>query len=185
MDDALQAAAAEDDATTEVRTDADNMCSYIRAMPARRHDAVIKELQFEGHDAPEMQWVPHKEQGTTRAQATQDCNGSKSTALVNSMEHDFATISLPRPLEGQSLVTAEAHSTDLTETLHHDKMKAIGQLVGLSKDGHRPQLVGEVNVQLLEEAGDNVESFVLDPDFDYDKCPLSKPEWPYNLRPRP
>lgn len=30
-----------------------------------------------------------------------------------------------------------------------------------------------------------IEAFALDPDFDYDNCPLSKPEFPYSNRPRP
>ncbi|CAE7571209.1 unnamed protein product [Symbiodinium natans] len=32
---------------------------------------------------------------------------------------------------------------------------------------------------------DRVEKFVLDDDFDYDNCPLSAPEYPYDQRPRP
>mmetsp|Transcript_143965 Transcript_143965/g.460791 ORF Transcript_143965/g.460791 Transcript_143965/m.460791 type:complete len:198 (+) Transcript_143965:67-660(+) len=51
-----------------------------------------------------------------------------------------------------------------------------------SSEDEEPRLASSED----DEAGvEKVEKFKLDPDFDYDNVTLSKPEWPYNLRPRP
>eukprot|EP00927_Polykrikos_kofoidii_P051955 TRINITY_DN45729_c0_g1_i1.p1 TRINITY_DN45729_c0_g1~~TRINITY_DN45729_c0_g1_i1.p1 ORF type:complete len:198 (-),score=28.87 TRINITY_DN45729_c0_g1_i1:223-816(-) len=123
----------------EIRTDADNAGSQIRAAPLRRHDAPIEDLDVDPLPSPRE---PVRSYAEVR-------NATTSADEALRTVEDSANI--------------ESHS---------------------GADSVDP--VDSANIESYSGADsvDAVEPFALDPEFDYDTCPLSKPVWPYNERPR-
>eukprot|EP00929_Paragymnodinium_shiwhaense_P050121 TRINITY_DN25262_c0_g1_i1.p2 TRINITY_DN25262_c0_g1~~TRINITY_DN25262_c0_g1_i1.p2 ORF type:complete len:195 (-),score=52.79 TRINITY_DN25262_c0_g1_i1:169-753(-) len=85
---------------------------------------------------------------------------------------------------------AEAEEADDVQALRPSEPARLAPVEPARKaeESDDEELRNDEDAAKAFEAADSVEavqSFSLDPDFDYDKCELSTPEWPYNLRPRP
>ncbi|CAK9050626.1 unnamed protein product [Durusdinium trenchii] len=90
--------------------------------------------------------------------------------------------------EAQKEVKKQAKGAD-TKTAEGETTKKPGH-VEQDPDGEDPEVLAIAKedaerAAAMADAVDKVEKFQLDEDFDYDNCPLSPPEWPYDQRPRP